>query len=140
MVDLYTLKSQMSQTPLHQIYFTPNTIREDEESKVKTPIERAEALSKRLKKLANTEMSKGIYLGPKVKNSVKVAGILARLKVRQKHQDWKSQKVNETFTTKKDAWRKGIITNIPDKKTMYFTGKQTSYDTAVVFRQAIKVK
>jgi|TARA_R100001530_G_scaffold24340_1_gene19758 hypothetical protein len=61
--------------------------------------------------------------------SVKVVGIA-----------YKSQKCNESFTTKKDAWRKGIVTNIPDRKTMYFTGKQTAYDTAVVFRQAIKVK
>ena len=53
---------------------------------------------------------------------------------------YKSQRVQEAFTTNRQAWRKGFITNIPDRKTMYFTGKQTSYDTAVVFRQAIKVK
>ena len=52
----------------------------------------------------------------------------------------KSQRINESFTTHRDAWRKGFITNIPDKKTMYFTGKQTSYDTAVIFRQVLKVK
>lgn len=52
----------------------------------------------------------------------------------------KSQRINENYTTNRDAWRKGFITNTPDRKTMYFTGKQTSYDTAVVFRQVLKVK
>lgn len=63
-----------------------------------------------------------------------------QVRITRKDSCGKSQKLKESYTTRKDAWRKGFITNTPDKKTMYFTGKQTSYDTAVVFRQVLKVR
>ena len=49
----------------------------------KTGIERATILAKKLRGDADEEMSAGIFLGPKVKNSVKAAGLLARMKARQ---------------------------------------------------------
>ena len=79
----------MLKTSLTQVFFKPNTL--SEKSKVKSPIERAEILVKSLRKQADDEMSSGVLLGKKVKNSVKAVGLLARLKVRKQRRDWKSQ-------------------------------------------------
>jgi len=79
----------MPKTSLTQVFFKPNTL--SEKSKVKSPIERAEILVKSLRKQADDEMSSGVLLGKKVKNSVKAVGLLAKLKVRQQRRDWESQ-------------------------------------------------
>ena len=115
-----------------------------QKSKVKTPTERAENLAARLRRDADIEMSKGIYMGPKVRKSVKAVGLLARIKARRqyhsehpidlisKSKSQKSQKSqNESFTTDPKAWKRGIVTKTPDRKTMYFTGKQSRSDLKV---------
>lgn len=125
---------------------------EEQESKVKrvkSPEERATSLADKLRQDADVEMDKGVYMGPKVKKSVKATGILARIRARkqykaehpltplgksQKSQKPESKSQNESFTTDPKAWKRGIITKIPDKKTMYFTGRQTSSDLIKVKR------
>jgi len=113
-----------------------------QKSKVKTPTERAENLAARLRREADIEMSKGVYMGPKVKKSVKAVGLLARIKARRAYhaehpldlmsKSQKSQKSqNESFTTDPEAWKRGIVTKTPDRKTMYFTGKQSRSDLKV---------
>ena len=142
---------------------------ESQKSKKESPTERALNLRKHIRTKVDSEMGKGVVMGKEVEKSVKLAGIMARIEARRLHKlehpvtgmmntksqnsgnqktaTYKSQNSgeskenqNESFTTKRDAWRKGILTNVPDNKTMYFTGKQTSYDTAVLMRNAIKVK
>ena len=109
--------------------------------KVKTPEERADSLAQRLRREADIEMNKGIFMGPKVKKSVKASGILAKIKARKQYRaehpvsgfwDNKSQKSqNESHTTDPNAWKRGIVTKTKDKCTMYFTGNQTSSDLKV---------
>ena len=54
----------------------------------------------------------------------------------QKSKESKVKTIKESFTTDPKAWRRGIVSKIPDNRTMYFTGKQTSSDTAT----KVKVK
>ena len=56
-----------------------------------TPTERAQRLATKFKKEADDEMSKGICLGPKVKKSVKMAGLLTRIKGRAEYERQKSK-------------------------------------------------
>ena len=121
-------------------------VRESQESKPrKSKLERAESLVKRRRVEADDEMSKGIFLGQKVKNSVKATGLLARIKAREAYNaplppKVKSQKSSRIGAYSKrvkemsatlNAWKQGIITKTPDKKTMYSTGNATSDDTKV---------
>ena len=48
-----------------------------------TPVERAERLAVSFKRRADAEMDKGVFLGKRTKMSVKMVGILARLKARE---------------------------------------------------------
>ena len=48
-----------------------------------TPVERAERLAVSFKKRADAEMDKGVFLGKRTKMSVKMVGILARIKARE---------------------------------------------------------
>ena len=124
---------------------------ESQKSKVKTPQERAKNLMLSLAGEVESQNGEAKFLKAgrlenffRMKADLKREAPLTGLKHWEPNKSQKSgdtdKSQNESFTTKKDAWRKGIVTNIPDRKTMYFTGKQTAYDTAVVFRQAIKVK
>ena len=56
-----------------------------------TPTERAQKLATKFKKDADDEMGKGIFLGPKVKKSVKRVGLLARIKGRAEYKSQKSK-------------------------------------------------
>ena len=58
-----------------------------------TPTERAQRLATKFKKEADDEMGKGIFLGPKVKKSVKAVGLLARIRGRAEYKSQKSKDV-----------------------------------------------
>jgi hypothetical protein len=58
-----------------------------------TPTERAQKLATKFKKEADDEMSKGIIVGPKVRKSVKMVGLLARIKARAEYKSQKSKDV-----------------------------------------------
>ena len=48
-----------------------------------TPVERAERLAVSFRRRADAEMDKGCFLGKRTRMSVKMVGILARLKARE---------------------------------------------------------
>ena len=113
-------------------------VRESQESKPrKSKLERAKSLVKRRRAEADDEMSKGIFLGQKVKNSVKATGLLARIKAREAYNAPLPPKVksqNESRFRKDfgigkygkrvkemaktlNAWKQGTITKTPDEET-----------------------
>lgn len=119
------------------------TVKKSKKSKANEALVRAESLEllfrMRMDSLPLEEKSKDM------EKCIKIRGIIARIRERrllkaEMPRTYKSQKVTESFTTKKDAWRKGIVTNTPDKRTMYFTGNQTSADRVSFYSKQKKSK